>query len=83
MLFFNELLQHSEIGKDEKAVHYSVASLQDNVEIPARITSAISCEVIILYIYIHTYIIYKSSIKGTPLFYLYNGLSPRRNEQNL
>ncbi|PON42304.1 Sieve element occlusion [Parasponia andersonii] len=31
---------------DDKAVLYSVASLQDNVEIPARITSAISCEIL-------------------------------------
>ncbi|XP_062110489.1 protein SIEVE ELEMENT OCCLUSION B-like [Humulus lupulus] len=39
-------LQHSDIGTDEKAVVYSVASLQDNVEIPARITNAISCEIL-------------------------------------
>ncbi|XP_030496787.2 protein SIEVE ELEMENT OCCLUSION B [Cannabis sativa] len=39
--------EHSDIVKDDKAnVIYSVANLQDNVEIPARIVSAISCEIL-------------------------------------
>ena len=39
-------IQQSDITSDEKVL-YSADSLQDFVEIPARITSAISCEVVI------------------------------------